>query len=219
MELVLLGPPGAGKGTQADHLAAHFGVPHISTGAIFRQNLADRTPLGLEARRYMEAGQLVPDEVTIGMVAARLQEPDARAGFILDGFPRNVAQAEALDRMLARSGVGLTAALLLEADRDLVMARLTGRRVCERCGATYHVEYHPPKVAGVCDVCGGPLVQRPDDRPETVARRLDVYEQETRPVVDYYRRRGLLVTVPAEGAENEVTRRIIAALHHRELEA
>src|SRR5579875_1853645 len=200
MRLVLLGPPGAGKGTQADILAAHYGVPHVSTGDLFRDNLRQGTPLGLEAKRYMDAGVLLPDEVTRRMVGDRIDRPDAAPGFVLDGFPRNVAQGEALDHMLGERRLRLDRAVAVEVPENLLIRRLTGRSLCPACQATYHVEFHPPAKDGVCDRCGAALVQRPDDRAETVATRLQVYRSETAPLVDFYRRQGLLATVPGDGA-------------------
>lgn len=212
MRVVLLGPPGAGKGTQAARLAEALGVPHVSTGDLFRKNLREGTPLGLEAKRYMEAGQLVPDAVTEQMVAARLGAPDAAAGAVLDGFPRNLAQAAALDRLLAAKGWRLDRAVLLAVPRDLVIERLTGRRVCPVCQATYHIVFHPPRVAGRCDRDGAELVQRPDDRRETVEERLLVYDRETAPLEAWYRERGLLLTVDGSGEPDAVTARLVAAL-------
>jgi adenylate kinase len=213
--LVLLGPPGVGKGTQAERLAAHYGVPHVSTGNLFREHLAQGTPLGLEARRYMEAGRLVPDAVTEGMVRARLEQPDAAAGAVFDGFPRTLPQAEALETLLRGGDRALTAVVALALARDQLVLRLTGRRTCSRCQAAYHVVFSPPRVPDVCDRCGGPLVQRPDDAEATVAERLRVYDRETAPLVTWYRDRGLLVEVAGDGAVETVTERIVAALGGR----
>lgn len=212
MRLILLGAPGAGKGTQAQALAAHYRVPHISTGEIFRQNLTQGTELGERARSYMQKGLLVPDDVTEAMVDARLGEPDAEAGFILDGFPRTVPQAKALEVMIQRRGLRLDAALLLVVPEDLLTLRLTGRRVCPQCGANYHVQFHPPKRDGWCDHCGAALVQRPDDSLETVKTRLRVYEEQTAPLIGYYRDRGLLREVDGRRPVEEVTAHVVRLL-------
>jgi adenylate kinase len=208
MRLVLLGPPGAGKGTQADILAAHYGVPHVSTGDLFRYNLRQGTGLGLEAKGYMDAGILVPDDVTSRMVADRIDRSDAAPGFVLDGYPRNVTQGESLQRMLAEREQSLDRAVAVEVPEELLLRRLTGRRLCPSCQATYHVDFNPPAREGICDRCGAELVQRPDDRAETVATRLQVYRDETAPLVDYYRTRGLLASVSGDGSVEDVTRRI-----------
>jgi adenylate kinase len=212
VRLVLVGPPGAGKGTQAEFIAAHFAVPKISTGDIFRDNVARGTELGRQARRYMDAGQLVPDQVTINMVRDRLSEPDAAGGFLLDGFPRTVPQALALDKMVADLGTHLDVVLELVVDDDEVIRRLSGRRTCRGCGKVWHVEFDPPLREGVCDRCGGELFQRDDDRAETVAERLRVYARDTAPLVDYYGAQGKLVGIDATGPVEDVTRRAIDAL-------
>jgi adenylate kinase len=212
MRLVLVGPPGAGKGTQAKYLAQHFGIPQISTGDIFRANVAEQTPLGVEAKRYMDAGDLVPDEVTIAMVRDRLAEDDAASGFLLDGFPRTVPQAEALKQMLEELGPPLDAVLELKVADEEVVRRLSGRRTCRHCGHVWHLEFDPPKQQGVCDLCGGVLFQRDDDLPETIQRRLDVYAEQTAPLVGYYDDAALLVTIEATGPVDGVTKRAIAAL-------
>ncbi|HHY31653.1 MAG TPA: adenylate kinase [Firmicutes bacterium] len=212
MRLVLLGPPGVGKGTQAERLSSRFGIPHVSTGEMFREALARKTPLGLEARKYMNAGKLVPDDVTIGLVKDRLAHADARSGFILDGFPRNLTQARALDDVLRDLGVALDAAVNISARAETVVRRLSGRRQCRQCGAVYHVEFNPPREAGKCPECGGELYQRDDDREETVRKRFRVYTAETEPLVEFYRERGLLVTVDGEKHIDEVTQSIISAL-------
>src|SRR5262245_32219503 len=185
MRLVLLGPPGAGKGTQAEFVASHLSVPKISTGDIFRANVQASTPLGIEARRYMDSGQLVPDEVTINMVRDRLAEPDAADGFLLDGFPRTVPQASALDKLLADLGTALDLVMELVVDDDEVIRRLSGRRTCRGCGKIWHVEFDAPSREGICDRCGSELFQRDDDKPETVAERLRVYAEKTAPLIDY----------------------------------
>ncbi|MGC8487164.1 MAG: adenylate kinase [Clostridia bacterium] len=208
MRLVLLGPPGAGKGTQADILAAHYGVPHVSTGDLFRYNLRQGTALGLEAKGYMDVGILVPDDVTSRMVADRIDRNDAAPGFVLDGYPRNVTQGESLQCMLAEREQSLDRAVVVDVPEELLLRRLTGRRLCPACQATYHVEFSPPVREGICDRCGAELVQRPDDREETVAIRLQVYRDETAPLVDFYRTRGLLASVSGDGSVEDVTRRI-----------
>ena len=212
MRIVLVGAPGAGKGTQAKYIGQHFSVPAISTGDIFRANLAARTPLGLEAKRFMDKGDLVPDEVTIGIVRDRLSQGDADDGFLLDGFPRTLPQAEALDGMLEELGQPIDAALELKVDEDEVVRRLSGRRTCRKCGHVWHTEFDPPKAEDVCDICGGELFQREDDKPETIRRRLQVYNDQTAPLVGYYRDKGLLRTIEATGKVDEITRRAIDAL-------
>ncbi|HEU5268517.1 MAG TPA: adenylate kinase [Jatrophihabitans sp.] len=212
MRLVLVGPPGAGKGTQAEFIAERFSVPKISTGDIFRANVAGGTKLGILAKKYMDAGDLVPDEVTVAMVRDRLGEPDAAGGFLLDGFPRNVAQAYELDGALNELGTTLDVVLELLVDNDEVVRRLSGRRTCRKCGHIWHVEYDPTKAAGRCDRCGGELYQRDDDLAETVRHRLDVYAEQTSPLIDFYDRRGQLVVVDAVGAVEDVTERAITAL-------
>ena len=212
MRLVLVGPPGAGKGTQAEFIAAHLAVPKISTGDLFRFNVGQGTPLGVEAKKYMDAGQLVPDEITINMVRQRLAEPDASDGFLLDGFPRNVPQAEVLDDMLKELGVKIDVVLELVVEDDEVIRRLSGRRTCRGCGKIWHVEFDPTTVEGVCDRCDGQLFQRDDDKPETIAKRLEVYHEQTEPLVDFYSAQGKLVGIDATGPVEDVTDRAIDAL-------
>ncbi|MBO0867942.1 MAG: adenylate kinase [Micromonosporaceae bacterium] len=212
MRLVLVGPPGAGKGTQAEFVAAHLAVPKISTGDIFRANVGQGTPLGRQAKQYMDSGQLVPDEVTITMVRERLAEPDAADGFLLDGFPRTVPQAVALDKMLADLGTQLDLVLELVVDEDEVIRRITGRRQCRGCGKIWHVEFDPPMHEGVCDRCGGQLYQRDDDRLEVIEERLRVYQRDTAPLVDFYGGQGKLVGIDATGPVEDVTVRAIDAL-------
>ncbi|AEW95976.1 MULTISPECIES: adenylate kinase [Streptomycetaceae] len=213
MRIVLVGPPGAGKGTQAQYLAKNLSIPHISTGDLFRANISQGTALGKQAQEYMNAGQLVPDAVTIGMATDRLQQPDAEGGFLLDGFPRNLGQAEALDGYLADKGVKLDAVLDLEVPEDEVVKRIAGRRICRNDSShVFHVSYTPPKAAGVCDKCGGELYQRDDDSEDTVRKRLEVYHSETEPIIDFYKAQELVVTISALGTVEEVTRRAMEAL-------
>jgi len=212
MRLVLVGPPGAGKGTQAVHLASHYGIPHISTGDIFRYNIKENTELGQKAKSYMDAGNLVPDSVTNEMVADRLTHADAKAGFLLDGFPRNVVQAEVLRDILKTAGTPLDAALEFVLDDAEIIRRLSGRRVCRGCGATFHVEFEKPKVDCVCDKCQGELYQRTDDSEEVIAHRLSVYAEQTKPIIDFYRAEGLLISIPAVGEVSEIFANAVAAL-------
>ena len=195
MYILLMGPPGAGKGTQAALLVEKYHIPHISTGDMFRAAVKEGTPLGLEAKRYMDSGQLVPDSVTIGIVKERLAKPDCRQGFILDGFPRTLEQAAALDVTLAELGISLTRVVNIVAPDAELVRRMTGRRICKGCGATYHVDFNPPAAAAVCDKCGGEIYQRADDKEETVAKRLSVYQAQTQPLIGYYRDRGLYAEI------------------------
>ena len=212
MRLVLVGPPGAGKGTQAEFIAAHLAVPKISTGDIFRSNVRGGTPLGIEAKRYMDEGKLVPDEVTINMVRSRLAEPDAIDGFLLDGFPRTVPQAQELDKMLADMGTQLDVVLELVVDEDEVIRRLAGRRNCRGCDKIWHMEFDPPTREGICDRCGGQLYQRDDDKPETILNRLREYADKTAPLIDYYGAQNKLVGIDATGLVEDITVRAIDAL-------
>ncbi len=213
MRIVLVGPPGAGKGTQAAFLAKNLLIPHISTGDLFRANISKQTELGKLAKSYMDAGNLVPDEVTIAMAKDRMEQPDAANGFLLDGFPRNVSQAEALDEMLKVESMKLDAVLDLEVPEDEVVKRIAGRRICRNDSAhVFHVTYQPPKAGGVCDVCGGELYQRDDDSEETVRKRLEVYHTQTEPIIDYYKAQGLVVTISALGKVEDVTGKAMAAL-------
>jgi adenylate kinase len=214
VRLVLVGPPGAGKGTQAQFIASHLSVPKISTGDIFRMHVTQGTPLGHEAKRYMDAGDLVPDEVTIAMVRERLDEDDARDGFLLDGFPRNEAQAEVLDDVLDVRGTPLSVVLELVVDDEEVVRRLSGRRTCRECAHVWHVVFDPPALEGICDHCGGKLFQRDDDREETIRHRLEVYADQTAPLVGYYAARGLLEGIDATGPVEDVTARAVASLRH-----
>ncbi len=212
VRVVFLGAPGAGKGTQARRLAVGAGVPQVATGDMLREAVAEGTPLGREAKRYMDAGALVPDDVVIGLVDERLARPDAGPGYVLDGFPRTVAQAEALDALLRRRGQDLDRVLFFDVSRQELLRRLTGRRICRQCGTAFHLISAPPKTAGRCDQCGGELYQREDDAEATVAHRLDVYQTQTAPLLDYYRERGLLVAVPGEGSVDQVAGLIQRAL-------
>ena len=212
MRVVLVGPPGAGKGTQAQFIASHLAIPTISTGEIFRSNVSTGTELGRLAKTYMDRGDLVPDEVTIAMVAGRLQEEDAQAGYLLDGFPRNVPQAETLKKMLAEWDTRLDLVLELVVDDDEVVRRLSGRRTCRRCGRVWHVLFDPPSRNERCDDCGGELFQRDDDREETIRHRLDVYQQQTQPLIAFYADEGILLGIDATGPVEEITTRALAAL-------
>ncbi|QOV36242.1 adenylate kinase [Streptomyces ferrugineus] len=217
MRIVLVGPPGAGKGTQAAFLAKNLSIPHISTGDLFRANISQQTELGKLAKSYMDAGNLVPDEVTIGMAKDRMEKPDAENGFLLDGFPRNVSQAEALDEMLQSESMKLDAVLDLEVPEEEVVKRIAGRRICRKDSShVFHVTYSRPKKEGVCDACGGELYQRDDDSEETVRKRLEVYHTQTEPIIDYYKAQGLVVTISALGKVEEVTARAMEALQSDE---
>jgi adenylate kinase len=210
--LVLLGPPGAGKGTQAKMLVEKYGIPQISTGDILRKAVAAGTELGKEAKKFMDAGGLVPDDVVIGLVRERLKESDCKDGYILDGFPRTVNQAKSLDDILTKMGDGLTHVVSIEVDEDDLLARLTGRRTCRECSAMYHVTFEAPKKSGVCDKCGGELYQRDDDKEETIKSRLKVYKQQTEPLITYYRGTGMLKTVPGTGGIKDIFNSITKVL-------
>jgi adenylate kinase len=219
LNLILFGPPGAGKGTQAERLKTDFQLPFISTGEMLRANVAEQTDLGKQAKGYMDAGDLVPDDLIVAMAAARLQQEDARDGFILDGFPRTIEQAEALDRQLAELHRRVTAALLIDVPDEEVIRRLSGRRVCVKAGHNYHVEFDPPKHEGVCDQDGSRLIQRDDDKPDVIRNRLTVYHEKTKPLVDYYDERGLLRRVDGTREPTEVhghIRAVIATLRLEE---
>ena len=212
MRLVLVGPPGAGKGTQAQFISSNLSIPKISTGDIFRYNVSTGTELGRQAKAFMDRGDLVPDEVTIAMVSSRLQEDDAQVGFLLDGFPRNVPQAETLKKMLSEWDARLDIVLELVVDDDEVVRRLSGRRTCRKCGRIWHGVFDPPARQGVCDDCGGELFQRDDDQEETIRHRLDVYQQQTRPLIAYYADDGTLLGIDATGPVEEITDRAMSAL-------
>jgi adenylate kinase len=212
VRLVLVGPPGAGKGTQAQFIASHLSIPKISTGDIFRHNVSTGTELGQQAKAYMDRGDLVPDEVTIGMVTARVQEPDAQAGFLLDGFPRNVPQAEVLRKLLSEWETRLDVVLELVVDDDEVVRRLSGRRTCRHCGRIWHVLFEPPSRPDICDDCSGELFQRDDDRELTIRHRLDVYAEQTQPLIAFYADDGILLGIDATGPVEEITERAMNAL-------
>jgi len=210
--VVLLGPPGAGKGTQAKLLQDEFGAVQISTGDILRKAVADQTPLGQQAAGFINSGALVPDSVIVNLVAERLKEPDCARGFLLDGFPRTIPQAESLDEILKNAGQNLNCVLSVQVAQDIIVERLAGRRTCRQCGALCHVVFSPPKVEGVCDRCGGELYQREDDKEQTIANRLQVYEKQTAPLVQYYRERGLLRAIDGTGEIDQIRARVIGAL-------
>jgi adenylate kinase len=212
LRLVLLGAPGAGKGTQAMKLIEKYGIPQISTGDILRKAVADGTPLGKDAKVVMDRGELVPDNIVLGLVQARLKQQDCRKGFIFDGFPRNVAQAAVLDKMLSAMDSPLTSALSIEVDKNDLMKRMAGRRTCKVCGQLYNVYFSPPKKDGICDKCGGALFQRDDDREETIVKRLDVYDAQTSPLIDYYRNKGILKSIQGTGSIEEIFQRVSSAL-------
>jgi len=212
MKLLIMGRPGAGKGTQAANIKEYYNIPHISTGDMFRAAMKNGTKLGLLAKNYMEKGALVPDEVTIGIVEERLQEDDCKNGFLLDGFPRTIAQAEAFDAFLNSNNIKLDAALNVDVDASILIRRMVGRRVCKTCGATYHVEFNPSKKEGVCDNCGSPLIQRPDDTEETAVNRLETYDAQTAPLLDFYAKKNLLKTVNGDQPLDKVFDDIKAVL-------
>ena len=212
MKLIMLGAPGAGKGTQAKRIAAKYGIPHISTGDIFRANIKNGTELGKKAQTYMDQGLLVPDELVCDLVVDRIQQSDCEKGYVLDGFPRTIPQAEALTAALEKLGTGIDYAINVEVPDANILNRMAGRRACLGCGATYHVEFNPPKQEGVCDTCGAELVLRDDDKPETVQKRLDVYHEQTQPLIDYYTKAGKLAEVDGTKDMDDVFAAIVDLL-------
>lgn len=213
LNVILLGPPGAGKGTQAEHIRDDYRLPHISTGDMLREAVANGTEMGLKAKAYMDAGDLVPDEVVIGIVVERLAAPDCQNGFLLDGFPRSLVQAEELDRALEAGGKKITLALAIMVEEEELVSRLTGRRLCRDCARPYHVKFKPPVAPDVCDACGGELYQRSDDTEATVRNRLDVYRRQTEPLIGYYRAQGVLAEIDGVGAPDEIYGRIQTELN------
>lgn len=212
MRLILLGPPGAGKGTQASAICQRYQVPHISTGDIFRKNIKEGTPLGLQAKSFIDRGELVPDSLVVDIVADRLLEEDATKGFLLDGFPRTVFQAESLKALLTERGIAMDAVVNIVVDPTVLVERAVGRRICRACGATYHIAFNPSKEEGVCDLCSGELYQRSDDVAETVQNRIDVYQNETAPLIDFYANEGLLVAIDGLQPIDSVFAAIVSAL-------
>ncbi len=212
MNIIMLGPPGSGKGTQAKRLIEKYEIPQISTGDLLREAVKNQTELGKEAKKFMDAGKLVPDEVVIGMVKERLAKPDADKGFILDGFPRTVAQAEALDKTLDGMGKQIDKVMNIDVPDEEVVARLSGRRTCKNCGAMYHVKFNQPKEEGKCDSCGGELYQRDDDNEATIKSRLEVYHQQTAPVKDFYAKKGIVVDIDGQGDIAEITKAVMEAV-------
>ena len=210
--VVLLGAPGAGKGTQAKMLIEKYKIPQISTGDILRKAVADGTPLGKEAKVIMDQGGLVSDKIVLGLVEERIKQPDCKAGFILDGFPRNTAQAEALDKMLTAMGAPLNVALNIDVDMNDLLKRLTGRRTCKSCQQMYNIYFSPPQKDGICDKCGGALFQRDDDKEETIKKRLDVYQKQTAPLIDYYSKKNIMKTVMGVGSINDIFNKVTAIL-------
>ena len=216
LRAVLLGPPGAGKGTQAVRLVEKYEIPHISTGDIFRKNIKEGTELGKKAQEYLNAGALVPDELVVDLVKDRLQQDDCKNGFLLDGFPRTIFQAEKLDEFLSESNLKMDIVINLKVEKEALIKRLTGRRVCKDCGASYHIVNIPPKKEGVCDICGGELIQRKDDNIETVENRINVYEEQTAPLIGYYKEAGSLVDFDGEASLDEVFDAIVQAIGEQE---
>lgn len=212
MRLVLLGPPGVGKGTQASAIVGKYNIPHISTGDIFRSNIKEGTELGKEAKSYMDKGLLVPDELVVSIVQDRLTKEDCSEGFLLDGFPRTLDQADALDKELTKIGIKLNKVVNIEAEKDVLIERAIGRRICKSCGATYHIKFNPPKIDKVCDIDGGELLQRDDDIEETVATRIGVYNEQTQPLIDYYRKKGIILNVDGTRPIKDIFGEIVQSL-------
>jgi len=212
LNLLIMGPPGAGKGTQAEMLVKELAITHISTGDMFRNAIKEGTEMGKKAKEYMDRGELVPDEVVVGMVKDRLSQPDCAKGFLLDGFPRTLPQARALDETLQSMGIKLDGVINIDVPRERLMARLTGRRVCKNCGASYHILFNPPQTPGKCNACGGELYQRSDDNEEAVANRLDVYAAQTQPLIDYYKEKGLLKNINGDQEIGKVLADILTSL-------
>ncbi len=212
MKVVMLGAPGAGKGTQAKMIAEKYQIPHISTGDIFRANIKSGTPLGVEAKKYIDQGQLVPDELTVEILLDRVSQPDCEKGYVLDGYPRTIPQAEVLEKALTERGEAVDYAINVDVADDNIVNRMSGRRACLKCGGTYHLVHIPPKVEGICDVCGSELVLRDDDKPETVLKRLKVYHDQTQPLIDFYEQRNVLKNVDGAKDKDEVFAEIIAIL-------
>ena len=214
MNIILMGLPGAGKGTQASEIVKKFPIPHISTGDMFRKAIKDETDLGKEAKSYMDRGELVPDEVTVGIVKERISEDDAKKGFLLDGFPRTIDQAESLNQIMSELDREIDAVINIEVPEEELMNRLTVRRICEKCGTTYHLVFNPPKVDGICDIDGGKLYQREDDNPETVSNRLSVNVKQSKPILEYYNNKGVLKNIDGSKDIDEVTNDVIDILDH-----
>lgn len=212
MKIIMLGAPGAGKGTQAKRIAAKYSIPHISTGDIFRANIKGGTELGMKAKEYMDQGKLVPDEITIGMLLDRIHENDCEKGYVLDGFPRTIPQAESLTKALAEMGEAIDYAVNVDVPDSAIVSRMGGRRACVNCGATYHIQFNPPKQEGICDACGEKLILRDDDKPETVQNRLTVYHDQTQPLIDYYKKSGVLAEVDGTQDMDKVFADITAIL-------
>ena len=212
MKIILLGPPGAGKGTQAAGIVEKYNIPHISTGDIFRKNIKEGTELGKKAKEYMDKGLLVPDELTVGLVTDRISQDDCKNGFMLDGFPRNVSQAKYLDSFLQKTNIALDKVVNIEVDKSILVERAVGRRICKSCGATFHIDFNPPKENEVCDVCSGELYQRADDTEETVSKRIQVYLDETKPLVNYYTSQGIIANINGQQSIEKVFEDIVDAL-------
>lgn len=212
MKIIMLGAPGAGKGTQAIQIAEKYKIPHVSTGDLFRSNIGNKTALGMEAKGYMDAGKLVPDELTVRMLLDRVAEDDCKNGYVLDGFPRNIAQAEVLEEEVNKLGDKIDYAIDIEVPDENIVKRMSGRRACLKCGATYHIEHVPPKKEGICDNCGSELVLRADDAPETVLKRLSVYHEQTQPLIDFYNKKNILITIDGTQDMNKVFADVVKVL-------